>query len=103
MHPEWLRVRENGVEIRVRLAPRSSREQIDGTYGDRLKIRLTAPPVGGAANQALLRFLSKRLRIRPSAIRIVQGAKERSKIVFVEAADPATLAARVAGLARPRR
>jgi len=98
VEPTWLKIRDTGVEVRIRLAPRASREKFDGLYGDRLKIRLTAPPVGGAANEALLRFLSKSVRIAPRSLRIVQGAKDRSKIVLIECADKAGVARKLQAL-----
>ncbi len=84
----WLRVRLSGVEVRVRLSPRSSRVRIDGFYGDRLKVRLTDPPVGGAANKALIRLLAKAAGVPPSRGRIVLGATDRSKTVLLECDDP---------------
>ena len=98
MEPAWLRTREKGVEVRIRLAPRASREKIDGLYGDRLKIRLTAPPVGGAANDALLRFLAKRVRIAPSKLRIVDGLKSVSKTVLIECENRAAITKKLVAL-----
>ncbi|RMF23315.1 MAG: DUF167 domain-containing protein [Deltaproteobacteria bacterium] len=91
----WIRVRSHGVEVRVRLSPRASRVRIDGFYGDRLKVRLTDPPVGGAANKALVRLLAKAAGLAPSCGRVVLGATDRSKTVLLECADPATAAARL--------
>jgi uncharacterized protein (TIGR00251 family) len=98
--PSWLKVREHGVEISVRVAPRSSVDRADGLYGDRLRVRLTAPPVGNAANESLVRLIAKAARVAPSRVRIVLGERGRSKVVFIdEGADPAGLAERVvAGL-----
>ena len=90
--PVWLRRRESGVEIRVRLTPRSSRNRVLGLYGDRLKISLMAPPVGGAANDALQAFLGKALRVAPSRVRIVRGMREPSKTLLIESDRPAQLA-----------
>jgi uncharacterized protein (TIGR00251 family) len=95
--PAWLKVREHGVEISVRVAPRSSVDRADGLYGDRLRVRLTAPPVGNAANESLVRLIAKAARVAPSRVRIVLGERGRSKVVFIdEAGDPAALAVRVA-------
>jgi len=80
---DWLRVREAGVEVRVRLVPRSSRDGIDGRHGDRLKIRLTAPPVDGEANEALRRFLARTTGVRVADVRIVAGQRSRSKTVLL--------------------
>lgn len=94
--PVWLRRREAGVEIRVRLTPRSSRNRVLGLYGDRLKISLMAPPVGGAANDALQIFLGKALKVAPSTVRIVQGMREPSKTLLIETDHPARFAQHVA-------
>ena len=87
----------------MRVVPRSSIDRADGLYGDRLRVRLTAPPVGNAANESLVRLIAKAARIAPSRVRIVLGERGRSKLVFIdEAGDPASLAARVvAALAAP--
>jgi uncharacterized protein (TIGR00251 family) len=84
----WLRLRERGIEIRVRVVPRSSREGIDGFYGDRLRVRLTAVPERGEANDALIRVLARAARLPASRARIVAGARDRSKTVLLEADDP---------------
>lgn len=97
MAPEdaWLRLRRGGVEVRVRLNPRASRNRVDGLYGDRLKIRLTAAPVGGEANESLMRFLAKAARVPPSRVRIVEGMRDRSKTVLLESDDPRRTAQRL--------
>jgi uncharacterized protein (TIGR00251 family) len=99
MEDAWLIVRRTGVEVRVRLNPKSSRDRIDGLYGDRLKIRLSAPPVDGQANAALIRFLAKALRLPPSCGRIVEGPRGRSKTVLFETDAPAEAAERLKSLA----
>jgi uncharacterized protein (TIGR00251 family) len=88
-------VRRTGVEVRVRLNPRASRDRVDGLYGDRLKIRLTAAPVAGEANEALIRFLAKAARVPPSRGRIVEGARDRSKTVLLESPTPRQTADRL--------
>lgn len=98
----WLRVREHGVEIRVRVAPRSSIDRADGLYGDLLRVRLTAPPVGQAANEALVRLVARAARVAPSRVRIVAGERSRSKIVFVDdRGDAEATAARIAAALTP--
>jgi uncharacterized protein (TIGR00251 family) len=92
----WLRVREHGVEIRVRVVPRSSGDRVDGTYGELLRVRLSAPPVGQAANQSLIRLVARAARVAPSRVRIVVGERSRSKLVFVDDdVDPQATAARI--------
>ncbi len=79
----WLNGTSDGVTLAVRVIPRSSRNQIVGVENDALKIRLTAPPVGGAANAALIEFIADWLRVRKSAVSIVGGDKSRNKTVRV--------------------
>ncbi len=83
----FLEPAKGGARIRVRLQPRSSRDRIDGVSGNSLKIRLTAPPVEGEANEALIRFLSSITGIRKSAFSIQSGQKSREKLIFAEGVD----------------
>jgi hypothetical protein len=73
-----------GVTFAVRVVPRSSRNQIVGVEGEALKIKLTAPPVEGAANAALVEFIAKWLGVRRSAVSIVSRDKGRNKLVRVK-------------------
>lgn len=102
MPDTWLTVREHGVEISVRVVPGAIREGVAGFYGDRLKIRVTAPPVGNAANDCLIRLVARAARVAPSRVRIVLGDRSRSKVVFVgEPRDPAALAERLRAALAP--
>jgi len=74
---------EGGVTFVVRVVPRASKNEIAGIHGDALKIRLTAPPVEGRANEALVAFLAKRLGVRKSQVEIVAGATSRRKVIHV--------------------
>jgi len=85
-HP-FLEPAKGGAYIRVRLQPRSSRDRVDGVVGNTLKIRLTAPPVEGEANEALLKFLSSLTGTRRSAFSIQSGHKSREKLIFAEGLD----------------
>jgi uncharacterized protein len=67
----------------VRVQPRASRTELAGRHGDALKVRLTAPPVEGAANEALARFLAGRLDVPRSAVRLEAGATGRTKVLAV--------------------
>jgi len=89
---------EAGVRLRLRVLPRASKSELAGIRGDALCVRLTAPPVEGAANRALLRFLAERLGVRPTALRILSGLTGRQKLVEVEGLSPESAKARL-GLA----
>ena len=84
-----LRDADGGVTLRVRVQPRASRDGLSGERDGALVVRLTAPPVEGAANEALSRFLGKALGVAPSAVRVVSGATGRNKVVSVSGLDAA--------------
>jgi uncharacterized protein (TIGR00251 family) len=65
-----------GIILRVRVLPRSSKKGVEITP-EGLKVKLTAPPVGGAANEQLLEILSEAFGIRRSALRILKGLSSR--------------------------
>jgi hypothetical protein len=72
------------ARITLHVQPRASRDEIVG-FDDagRLRVRITAPPVGGAANDAVIKLLAKSLGVGRQDVRIVQGAAARTKIVEV--------------------
>lgn len=67
----------------VRMQPRASRSGIDGIHGDALKVRVQAPPVDGAANEALVTVLAEALGVHEGAVEVVAGLASRSKVVEV--------------------
>lgn len=77
----------------VRVAPRASRDAIEGEYNGSLKVRLTASPVDGKANDALRRLLAARLNVPVSAVKIVAGEKNRNKRVAIAGVTPEQVAA----------
>jgi len=81
-----LRVTSVGGRVRfaVRVQPRASTNEIAGVHGDAVKIRLTAPPVDGAANAELIQFLSDIFAVRRQSVRILGGESSRSKIVEID-------------------
>ena len=81
-----LRVDEKGTVVRVavHVQPRASRREIIGQHGAALKVRLQAPPVDGAANEALVRLLAEALKVPERSVRVVAGATSRSKVVEVD-------------------
>ena len=73
-----------GVRFSVRVQPRASRSEVCGVHGEALKVRLGAPPVDGAANEALIALLAEELGVPRRAIRILSGAASRSKLIQVD-------------------
>jgi len=71
------------VRLTVRVQPRARSNAIAGTFGNSLKVRLTAPPVDGAANDALIALLATSLGVPRSAVNIVAGTTARDKIVGI--------------------
>ena len=80
---DYLKSTPLGIVLLVHLQPRSSKNEITGVHGDRLKIRLTAPPVDSKANEALCDFLAEKLGVSKSSVSIVRGEKSRKKDVMV--------------------
>ena len=69
----------------VRVAPRAATSLIGGERDGALLIRVTAPPADGAANEAVIRVVAKALDLPPSAVRLVRGARARTKVLSVPA------------------
>jgi uncharacterized protein (TIGR00251 family) len=69
--------------INVRLIPRSSRNEIIGKENDGIKIKLTAPPVDGKANKALVKLLASELGVPKRDIEIVSGERSRKKSIRI--------------------
>jgi len=86
--PEWISEQSNGTLVRLRIQPKAARSEICGEHGAegniRLKIRIAAPPVDGAANKELLRFLKKLTGIPVSRLQIVRGESSQSKNVLFQ-------------------
>lgn len=91
MHELVIEERGGSVRFGVRVSPRASREAILGVHDGALKVALTAPPVDGAANAALIAFLAKKLGVAKSAVRIASGETSRTKTVEVVGLDVARL------------
>lgn len=86
--PPWLTPRADGLMLDVLVAPRASRNRILGVHDDRLKIQLTAPPVDGQANDALVRFLADVLGIAKAQVEIVGGPANKRKTVRLTGLAP---------------
>ncbi len=72
-----------GITVPVRVVPRSSKAGVVGPVGEELKVKLTAPPVGGAANMQLVDVLARYFGVRKQAVRIIRGHRAKSKLVEI--------------------
>ena len=88
----WYREDSDGVTFSVRVMPRASRSEIVGFHDGALKIRVAAPPVEGAANTELVKFLAKQFRVPRSAVTLASGANSRSKTIRIAYAGAAARA-----------
>jgi uncharacterized protein (TIGR00251 family) len=76
----------DAIVFDVQVVPRASRDKLGPVVGDRLKVQLTAPPVDGAANQALVAFIAKTLGVAKRCVSILRGETGRKKTLRVEGA-----------------
>jgi uncharacterized protein (TIGR00251 family) len=73
----------SGDRLRVQAVPRASRSEIAGRHGDAIRIRLSAVPEHGRANQELIRFLAEQVQVPRSKIRLLTGATSRIKVLSI--------------------
>jgi uncharacterized protein (TIGR00251 family) len=73
------------ILLKVYLQPKSSKNEVMGLYRDGIKVKVTAPPVEGKANEALIRLLAKEFGISPSSIQIIKGLHSREKTLRISA------------------
>lgn len=87
----WLRPTAAGVELRILVQPRASRDQLGGVQGDELKLRLAAPPVDGAANAACCAYFAKLCKLPKSHVTLIAGESSRHKRVLLAGAEAAAV------------
>jgi uncharacterized protein len=79
--PGYLRVQPDGVLLSIKLQPRASANEIGEALGDELRIKVTAPPVDAAANEALVRLLADELDCPRNRVELIRGHTSRHKTV----------------------
>ena len=79
--PAFLSMQSDGLLLAIKLQPRASTNQIGQPLGNELRIRVTAPPVDSAANEALLRFLAEKLKCPRGSVDLIRGHTSRHKVV----------------------
>jgi len=78
---------KEAIQFSAAIQPRASKNEISGVMNGALKIRLTSPPVEGAANKACVKFIAKRLGVSVAKVEIVGGLTSKNKIIRVEGMD----------------
>jgi len=79
--PGFLRVQSDGLLLSVKVQPRASASKIGPPLGDELRIKVTAPPVDAAANEAVLRLLAEALDCSRGSVELVRGHSSRHKVI----------------------
>jgi len=82
--PGFLQLHPKGVFLSIKVQPRAASNAIVGVSGDELKVRVTAPPVDSAANEAVLRFLSDIFQCPRNALHVQRGLTSRHKRIYVQ-------------------
>jgi uncharacterized protein (TIGR00251 family) len=93
-----LRETETGVVFRIRVVPRASRCEPAGFQDDALRLRITAPPVEGKANEACIALLAVLLGVKKARVAIIAGHTSRTKTVAVEGVKATEIATLIAEL-----
>lgn len=83
MSVPWLKERDGALVLMVRVHPGARRTEVVGPLGDWLKIRVSSPPVDGAANSALAEFIADLFNLRRSQVEVVKGLHSRSKVLNI--------------------
>jgi len=95
MAPAFLRATAVGTQLAVKLQPRASRNEIGDPLGDELKIKVTAPPVDAAANQALIELLADLLDCSRGRVELLRGQTSRHKTILLHGFKPEEVFAKI--------
>lgn len=80
---DYFKITGNGIVIKVKIVPGSSKNKIVGVYNNALKISITAPPVEGKANKECIAYLSKYFDVAKSKIEIISGKSSKNKLIKI--------------------
>ena len=94
--PPWLTTPDpSAVVIAIKAVPGAKRTEFAGPLGDRLKLRVAAPPEGGKANKAICEFIARQLALRKNAVTVIAGHSDPHKSIRIEGATPEQVIAAV--------
>ena len=91
-------VSDGRLVFKVQVVPRSSRSEVDGEHNGSLRVRVSSPPVEGAANKELMQVLAKAFKVSRSAVSILSGQNSRLKQVSIEGVNSSALAELLGGM-----
>ena len=90
---DWFRLGADGrITLTLHIQPGAKKTEFAGLHGDALKIRLSAPPVDGKANEALIKFVAETLKLPKSAVSLKSGQTSRRKVLEVTGATSEAIA-----------
>jgi uncharacterized protein (TIGR00251 family) len=98
----WMRVSVDELIIEVTARPGASRCGVTGVSGERLAIGVNARPEKGKANDELIEYLARELRVPRSALLIVRGETARGKTIRIVTHEPARVASRLRQISKPK-
>jgi len=96
-----IRPTSSGASFAVKVQPRARKDAVTGEIGDALKVSLTAPPLEGRANQALIEFLAQLLKVPRSSIKIAAGQNSRRKVVAIAGLSAEAVEQKIAQILTP--
>lgn len=89
--PAWMIANASGVSLNLKVQPRASTNEVGPPLGEQLKVKVTAPPVDAAANQAVVDLLAEILDCSRGSIQILRGMSSRNKVIKVSGIEPSLL------------
>jgi uncharacterized protein len=92
---KWLQITSKGVLLRLQIQPQAKKSEVVGPHGDRLKLKIAAPPVDGKANEALMKFLKSVLKTTVDGLELVRGETSKSKDVLCRKLSMEQIAERI--------
>src|SRR5882672_1775780 len=93
--PAFLQVQPDGLWLAVKVQPRASVNEVGEPLGNELRVKVTAPPVDSAANEAVLRLLAERLDCARNQVELVRGKASRHKVIKVHGLSASSVVARL--------
>ena len=95
--PPYLKLHGDGICLSLKVQPRASKNEIGNVLGNELKLKVTAPPVDSAANEAVLRFIAETLDCPRGSVKLLRGNTSRHKQILIQRMTAEAVAAKLGG------